>query len=126
LSGAETSAHTMWRAGLLLLPLAGLEIWQGEGLVWRTDLCLVQAYCILAGGVIAFAIWNQALRHWPTSQVLLFNNLIPLSTMTWAHLWLDEKFTSTFWLAMLLIISGVVIGQANWAKFASPRLVPPE
>jgi drug/metabolite transporter (DMT)-like permease len=125
LSGAETSAHTMWRAGLLLLPLAAVEIWH-KGLVWRADLLLAQTYCILAGGVIAFAIWNQALRYWPTSQVLLFNNLIPLSTMTWAHFWLGEKFTSTFWFAMTLIIMGVIISQVTWPKPAMLRPVPPE
>ncbi|HWF18070.1 MAG TPA: DMT family transporter, partial [Verrucomicrobiae bacterium] len=61
-SGAEISAHTMWRAGLLLLPLAIVEIAK-SGLVWRTDLVLVQGYCIIAGGVIAYVLWNNALRH---------------------------------------------------------------
>jgi drug/metabolite transporter (DMT)-like permease len=126
LSGVETTAHTMWRAGLLLLPLAGVEILQRGGLAWRWDLLLVHLYCILAGGVVAFALWNQALRYWPTSQVLLFNNLIPLSTMTWAHFWLGEKFTSTFWLAMSLIIAGVIISQISWPRLTVLRPVPPE
>jgi drug/metabolite transporter (DMT)-like permease len=126
LSGVETTAHTMWRAGLLLLPLAGVELWQRGGLLWRWDLVLVQIYCILAGGVVAFALWNQALRHWPTSQVLLFNNLIPISTMTWAHFWLGEKFTPTFWFAMALIIAGVVMSQISWPRLAALRPVPPE
>jgi len=125
LSGAETSAHTMWRAGLLLLPLGGLEIWR-RGLTWRTDLVAVQIYCILAGGVVAFAIWNNALRRWPTSQVLLFNNLIPLSTMSWAHICLGEMITPTFWVAMALIVSGVVLGQTDWQKVIALRAVPPE
>lgn len=113
LSGAATSAHTMWRAGVWLMPLAVAEVARG-GLIWRTDLALVQSYCIIAGGVAAFAIWSNALRHWPTSQVLLFNNLIPLSTMSWAHVWLGEPVTAAFWLAMALVVAGVVIGQAPW------------
>ncbi len=125
LSGAETSAHTMWRAGLLLLPFSAVEIWR-QGLVWRSDLLAIQAYCIVAGGVVAFAIWNQALRRWPTSQVLLFNNLIPLSTMTWAHVWLHEQVTPTFWLAMALVLAGVVLGQTDWQKLIAARSVPPE
>jgi len=125
LSGAETSAHTMWRAGLLLLPLGLLELGRTR-LELRPDLLLTQAYCILAGGVAAFAIWNNALRHWPASQVLLFNNLIPLSTMSWARVWLGEPFTPTFWAAMLLVVAGVVLGQANWEKFIPARAVPPE
>ncbi len=111
LSGAEVSAHTMWRAGLLLLPLAVVEIYK-TGMVWRMDLVAVQAYCIVGGGVVTFWIWNHALRCWPTSQVLLFNNLIPLSTMSWAWACLGESITSTFWAAMLLIMAGVLLGQA--------------
>jgi len=66
--------------------------------------------------VVAFGIWNVALRHWPTSKVYLFNNLIPLSTMTWAHFTLGEAVTTTFWLAMALIVAGVVLGQGNWFR----------
>jgi drug/metabolite transporter (DMT)-like permease len=83
LSGAQATAHTMWRAGLLLLPFGLLEIPRAN-LHWRTDLFLAQLYCIVAGGVIAFALWNNALRVWPASRVLLFNNLIPLSTTSWS------------------------------------------
>jgi drug/metabolite transporter (DMT)-like permease len=125
LSGAETSAHTMWRAGVLLLPFGAIEL-AHSGLLWRWDVAAVQTYCILAGGVAAFAIWNNALRCWPTSQVLLFNNLIPLSTMSWAHLCLGEAITPTFWAAMILVAAGVVLGQTNWEKFLAPRAVPPE
>lgn len=125
LSGAETTAHTMWRAGVLLLPFAAAEIGK-SGLVWRPDLLAVHAYCILAGGVIAFAIWNNALRHWPTSQVLLFNNLIPISTMLWAHFCLGEAMTPTFWMAMALVAAGVILGQTDWQKILEPRVIPPE
>ena len=72
---------------------------------------MVQVYCIVAGGVVTFAIWNNALRHWPASQVLLFNNLIPLSTMLWARIWLGEPVTATFWVAMILVVTGVVLGR---------------
>ncbi len=112
LTGAEVSAHTMWRAGVWLWPLALWEI-SRAGLPVNAQLLGIQAYCIVAGGVVAFAIWNNGLRHWPTSRVLLFNNLIPLSTMTWAHFWLGEVVTPTFWIAMALIATGVVLGQAK-------------
>ena len=125
LSGAQVSAHTMWRAGILLLPLALVEVVK-SGLPWHPNVVLVQVYCILAGGVAAFGIWTTALRHWPTSQVLLFNNLIPLSTMSWARVWLHEPITPTFWLAMILIVAGVILGQTNWERMIAPRGVPPE
>jgi drug/metabolite transporter (DMT)-like permease len=48
---------------------------------------------------------------------MLFNNLLPLSTMAWACIFLREPVTHTFWMAMVLIIAGVVLGQADWVKF---------
>lgn len=121
LSGAEVSAQTMWRAGVWLLPIGLIEIMvRGLTFSWRLD--GIQLYCILAGGVVAFAIWNMALRRWRTSEVLLFNNLIPISTMTWAHFWLDEAVTPTFWWAMLLIGAGVVVGLLNLSPTPSAAL----
>jgi drug/metabolite transporter (DMT)-like permease len=125
LSGAEVSAHTMWRAGMLLLPVAVVEVAR-QGMVWSTKLALVQSYCFVAGGVIAYVLWNNALKHWPTSQVFLFNNLIPLSTMLWSHFLLGELVTQTFWLAMVLIVAGVVLGQTRWEKVLGRRWVPME
>ena len=126
LAGAELSAHTMCRAGVMLLPLGLIEVWRRGGLAWTPEIIGLQLYCIVAGGVVAFAIWNNALRSWATSKVLLFNNLIPLSTSLWAHFWLHEPITPTFGVAMLLILSGVALGQTDWQKLAFLRAVPPE
>jgi drug/metabolite transporter (DMT)-like permease len=125
LSGVEVSAHTMWRAGVLLLPLSVIEIVRTTP-VWRIDLVSIQIYCILAGGVVAFALWNNGLRHWPASQVLLFNNLIPLSTTIWASFCLNEPVTAAFWIAMTLVMGGVLLGQTNWQKHFLPTALPPE
>lgn len=112
LSGTEVSAHTMWRAGIWLLPLALIELVKNQILV-TPRLLGVQSYCIVAGGVTAFALWNNALRHWPASRVMLFNNLIPVSTLTWAHFCLGEAVGPTFWVAMILIATGVILGQTG-------------
>jgi drug/metabolite transporter (DMT)-like permease len=117
LSGAETAAHTMWMSGLLLMPFGLGEIAM-HGLAINATLLGVQGFCIIFGSVIPYALWNNALARWPTSRVVLFNNLLPLSTMTWAHYFLHEPVTSTFWTAMILIVAGVVLGQANWAKLS--------
>lgn len=115
LPGAEVAAHSMWRAGVLLLPLAVIEIFTATWIWnWSFAAAGVQAYCIVAGGVVAFGLWNNALRFWPASRVFLFNNLIPLSTTTWAHFCLGEAVTSTFWVAMLLIVAGVMLGQSDF------------
>jgi drug/metabolite transporter (DMT)-like permease len=114
LSGAEISAHTMWRAGAMLLPFGCVEIFSRgfRPTPWEAG---IQLYCIMAGGVMAFAIWAMALKRWPTSKVYLFNNLIPLSTMGWAHFTLGEAVTPTFWVAMALIAAGVLLGQWRWS-----------
>jgi drug/metabolite transporter (DMT)-like permease len=71
--------------------------------------------------VAAFALWNNALRRWPTSQVFLFNNLIPLSTMSWAHWCLGEQVTRTYFMAMGLIISAVVLSRLDLRKLLRPQ-----
>lgn len=123
LPGTEVSAHTMWRAGLILLPFGLLEIMR-QGIPVNATLLGVQSYCIVAGGVIAFALWNRALGQWPSSRVLLFNNLIPVSTMTWAHFCLGEPVTPTFMGALALIALGVLLGQyaANRSVRREPEL----
>ena len=112
LNGAEVTAHTMWRAAVWLAPIAIFELTKHTLPITPTILG-VHAYCIVAGGVVAFALWNRALGYWPTSRVLLFNNLIPVSTMTWAYFFLGEPVTSTFITAMLFIVAGVALGQTN-------------
>ena len=126
LSGAEVSAHTMARAGLFLLPVGLLETIGRQPIVWDAKLLWVQLYCIVGGGVVAFGLWNHALRYWRTSEVYLFNNLIPASTMLWAHFCLGEPMTPTFWLAMALISGGVTLAQANWERILGRFWVPEE
>jgi drug/metabolite transporter (DMT)-like permease len=123
LNGAEVTAHTMWRAGLWLTPFALWELGR-LGLPVNAKLLGVQGYCIIAGGVIAFGLWNRALGQWPASRVLLFNNLIPVSTMIWAHFCLGEPVTPTFIVALVLIALGVVLGQI--AARSSAKAEPAE
>jgi len=119
LTGAEISANSFWRAGVILIPMTLVEFFVTPVHIPCTaKLLFVQSFCILGGGIAAFALWNNALRHWKTSKVYLFNNLIPLSTMMWACAFLGEPITHTFWIAMLLIASGVILGQANLRMLA--------
>ena len=77
-------------------------------------------FCIILGAVIAYALWNNALRHWPAAQVMLFSNLIPLSTSFWAFIFLHEHITGTFWAAMILVVTGVILGQTSLLKRSQP------
>jgi drug/metabolite transporter (DMT)-like permease len=115
LAGTEVAAHTMWMAGVWLLPLGLAEV-ALHGLGFNGKIAGVLAFCVVLGGVVPYALWNTALRHWRTSQVMLFNNLIPLSTGVWVYYFLGEPLTHTFWAAMVLIVGGVVLGQVDWTK----------
>jgi drug/metabolite transporter (DMT)-like permease len=113
--GVEVAAHSMWMSGVWLLPLGLIEVAR-RGLVVDAPHLGVQALCIFFGGVIPYALWNSALRHWRTSQVMLFNNFIPLSTAAWVYFTFGGAITPTFCAAMILIVIGVLIGQVNWSK----------
>ncbi len=126
LTGAEVSAHTFWRAGLILAPFAIVECFTAPSIPIRPNLILAQLVCVLGGSIIAFAIWNSALRYWPTSRVYLFNNLIPISSTGWAYFFLGEQLSRTFWPAMILIAAGLFLGQANFEKLFGRSWLPTE
>ena len=114
INGLEVAANSMWMAGVTLLPVTLLEAARGIPVDARH--IGVQSFCILLGSVVPYALWNTALRHWQTSRVLLFNNLLPLTTTLWVHFTLGEKITPTFCAAMALIGTGVLLGQMDWSK----------
>jgi drug/metabolite transporter (DMT)-like permease len=113
--GVQIAASAMWMSGVWLLPFGLIEVGR-NGLVVDAPHLGVQSLCIFFGGVIPYAMWNSALRHWRTSQVMLFNNFIPLTTTAWVYFTLGEPITSTFCAAMVLIVIGVALGQADWSK----------
>ena len=120
LSGVEVAAHSMWMSGVWLLPFGLCELAFHPLPVDRAHLA-VQGGCILFGGVVPYALWNTALRHWQTSRVMLFNNFIPLATASWAHWLLHEPIAPTFFVAMLFIAAGVVLGQTDWSRLRKVR-----
>jgi len=115
IKGLEVAANSMWMSGVLLLVPGFLEI-SHQGILLDAPHLGVQALCIVIGSALTYALWNSALARWRTSRVMLFNNLIPLSTAVWAYFCLGEQITTTFWLAMVLIVAGVLLGQMDWAK----------
>ncbi len=119
LNGTEVAAHTMWISGVWLIPVSLWELYHHPVTV-DAESFWVMAFCVICGGVIAYALWNSALRHWPASQVMLFTNLIPLTTSLWALVFLQEPITHTFWEAMILIVAGVILGQTNLLRRAKP------
>jgi drug/metabolite transporter (DMT)-like permease len=123
LSGLQVTSGTVWRAGLILLVPAAIEVaWRAPFALTPTTLGL-QAYSIVAGSIGAYACWNWALSHWPVSRVALWGNFIPLTTMAGGVLLLGEKPSPSFAVALGLILGGVVLGQI---RFGPPPAIAPE
>ena len=122
-SGLEVAAHSMWMSGVWLLPCGLCEL-AGHRIRMDSAHLAIQGGCILFGGVVPYAFWNSALRHWQTSRVMLFNNLIPPATATWAHFILGERLAPTFFVAMLFIAAGVALGQADWSNLLRQGVKP--
>ena len=121
LAGTEVAAHTMWMAGVWLLPI-GIDR-AGDARVCGQRRASRRAGVLRRlrrrGAVCAL---EHALRHWRTSQVMLFNNLIPLSTGVWAYYFLGEPLTHTFWAAMILIVSRRDSGPAGGQDFGCRKV----
>lgn len=113
--GVEIAANSMWMSGVWLLPVAVMET-AAHGVVLDAPHLAIQSLCVLFGGVAPYALWNSAFHHWQTSRVMLFNNFIPLTTALWSYYTLGEPLTPTFFVAMALVILGVVLGQMDWSK----------
>jgi drug/metabolite transporter (DMT)-like permease len=113
LTGIELSAHNMIRAAAWLTPFVLWEFTHSsQSFGW--DLIGVQTYCVFGGSILAFALWNGALRHWPASKVLLFNNFISISTMVWAYIFLGEPLTIRIWISTAFI--ALAVGIAQWRE----------
>jgi drug/metabolite transporter (DMT)-like permease len=117
-SGAQITCATMWRAAVWLAPAT---LWELATVPIRFTLPLmgVHAYCTVFGGVVAFAFYAHALRFWPVSQVFLFNNLIPASTMAFSYLLMGEAVSRTFWIAVAMVTVAVVAGRSAAAPSSS-------
>lgn len=112
LSGAQITCASMWRAAVWLLPLTFWEL-VTVYVPFTAPLLWVHAYCTVFGGIVAFAFYAHALKFWPVSQVFLFNNLIPASTMAFSWLLMGERVTETFWIALMMVAAAVVAGRSG-------------
>jgi drug/metabolite transporter (DMT)-like permease len=116
-------ARSMWRAGVLLLPF-GVAEWFTHPFKANPTTLGVLLYCSFIGAAVAYALWNHALTIWPSSRVFLFSNLIPLSTMAFAHVLLAEPLTPTYASAMGLILLGVFFGVFDFGKWVGRWWTP--
>ena len=78
---------------------------------WLAILCSV-----FGSGIFSFALRSKILRCWPTSQVYPFNNIIPIWTVFWTWLFFREPISTNIWIALVLIVTGVILSTRNWTR----------
>ena len=69
--------------------------------------------------VIAFALWNIALKHWRASNVALFVYLNPPLTAVFAFFLLGQGITLEFFLGAAVMLSGIIL-----ATYPARRRLP--
>ncbi|WP_196140010.1 DMT family transporter [Aliikangiella sp. G2MR2-5] len=74
---------------------------------------VVYSILFLAWGVnvIAFILYNASFKAMPASQVGLWLNLLPLSTLLFGWLVLDESLNTTQYFAAGLVLAGLIYSQ---------------
>ena len=116
LSSAQLNGHNFIRTFVWLLPFAIYDQ-MNASIAMEPKLWATQIYSIIGAGVFAFAFWTNALKKWPTSRVMLFVNLIPLTTVLCGRVFLNESVQIHFWVAMIFVMAGVCLGLADLGKW---------
>ncbi len=69
-------------------------------------------YLGLGGSIVAYFLWNYALRHRPARVVSLFSNLVPPFGALSASLWLGEPLRPAVWLGGALVVAAATLAVA--------------
>ncbi|TQV73666.1 DMT family transporter [Aliikangiella marina] len=95
---------------LFFLPLAFMF---NPGMPESISTEVIFSILFLAWGVnvIAFILYNASLKSMPASQVGMWMNLLPLATLFFGWLLLGETLTDWQYVAVVLVISGVIYSQ---------------
>ncbi|MFF0267235.1 DMT family transporter [Kribbella sp. NPDC004536] len=110
--GRASIATTSWQliaGGLVLIPFAVLI----EGAPPHLDLPAVAGftYVGLVATALAFTAWFAGLRRLPAATVGLIGLLNPVTGVLLGVLWSGDNLTSRQVLGLVLVLSGIAIGQ---------------
>jgi drug/metabolite transporter (DMT)-like permease len=96
---------------LLLFPAYLWEHAHTAPIVWNTAVVGSVAYLAICASVLAFLLWNEAIRRIGPSRTSLFGNGIPLFSTLEAVLLLGEAITPATGVAFLLIGAGLFVAN---------------
>ena len=96
--------------GLIALaaPQARAQVAHASSAAWIGVL-----YLSVVASVVSYLLWYWALAWLPAAKVAVFTNLQPLATAVLAHFTLGEQISTSFVAGALVVMTGVVLAQAN-------------
>ncbi len=121
LPAAQLNGEIFWRTALLISPFAIYDQFT-KTIPWDSTVVIAHVYATIGPSIFAFMAWSFALKHWPTSRVMLFVNLIPLLTALWARVILKEQIRDSFWIAMIFVAAGVYVSLGKLPKWRRSKV----
>lgn len=107
ITGMQTVLGSVWFGMALLTPWGR----------WPTHFPLLPSLLVLYLGVAvtlgAYGLYTWGVSKMPVARASAFINLIPLFTVLLAWLLLGETLAGAQWLACLLVLGGVLLGQGK-------------
>lgn len=85
---------------------------------------LSAAFLSLACTLLAFGLWNIAVRHWQASNVSLFVYLNPPLTALFSYLFFGTGITFLFFIGGSIMLSGILLATLPGKKKVAPPLNP--
>jgi len=94
---------------LLTLATQGWNAFEAlaHGLAWQTLLSVL--FQSLVTTILGYRVWNNLMKKYPAAQVAPLSLLIPVTGLATSWLFFDEKMSTAQWLAICLILIGIMI-----------------
>lgn len=109
---------------LTMLPLAGLELAEGQRIVWSVPVAGAFVYVALLPSVVAYFLYNAAVASLGPGVAGQAISLMPLLGAALAALLLNEPLQGYHGIAMAMILAGVVISALATAPGRSAPSAP--
>ncbi|MBV8680394.1 MAG: DMT family transporter [Aquitalea sp.] len=109
ITGMQTVLGSFWFGAALLSPWGQ---WPRQFPLLPSVLVLYLGACVTLG---AYGLYTWGVSKMPVARAAVFINLIPLFTVALAWLLLGETLAGSQWLACLLVLGGVLLGQERTA-----------
>lgn len=102
------AALQMLFGGIFMLPFS-LALDNYEQFQFTPAIIYALSYLVLIGSIVAYICFTYAIKHLPMTLVSLYAYINPLVAVLLGWIILNEKFTLTIFIAMLITVAGVYL-----------------